>query len=206
MKKICIGFMFGLILLGGCNTHSSAQTEEKNVFPASASGESATSSVTIDKQNSEVKQTVAKNPRQRRYRQASTQVTFLLLNIEDKATHEQAKVIVDNNIWLGAASQLGIPGEPASAYKEYMAAHDQEVFSVPSELFAKLKGGVFAENAELKALSDEEILSKYFIEIGRSFVAKNRDERTNRELIGNLLERNFDVFIDCESGSLTVKL
>lgn len=204
MKKICIGFMFGLILLGGCNTHSSAQTEEKNVFPAS--GESATSSVTIDKQNSEVKQTVAKNPRQRRYRQASTQVTFLLLNIEDKATHEQAKVIVDNNIWLGAASQLGIPGEPASAYKEYMAAHDQEVFSVPSELFAKLKGGVFAENAELKALSDEEILSKYFIEIGRSFVAKNRDERTNRELIGNLLERNFDVFIDCESGSLTVKL
>gem|GEM_PF-6305564 len=34
MKKICIGFMFGLILLGGCNTHSSAQTEEKNVFPA----------------------------------------------------------------------------------------------------------------------------------------------------------------------------
>lgn len=204
MKKICIGFMFGLILLGGCNTHSSAQTEEKNVFPAS--GESATSSVTIDKQNSEVKQTVAKNPRQRRYRQASTQVTFLLLNIEDKATHEQAKVIVDNNIWLGAASQLGIPGEPASAYKEYMAAHDQEVFSVPSELFAKLKGGVFAENAELKALSDEEILSKYFVEIGRSFVAKNRDERTNRELIGNLLERNFDVFIDCESGSLTVKL
>ncbi|HBM96780.1 TPA: hypothetical protein DD394_04585, partial [bacterium UBP9_UBA11836] len=150
--------------------------------------------------------TVAKNPRQRRYRQASTQVTFLLLNIEDKATHEQAKVIVDNNIWLGAASQLGIPGEPASAYKEYMAAHDQEVFSVPSELFAKLKGGVFAENAELKALSDEEILSKYFVEIGRSFVAKNRDERTNRELIGNLLERNFDVFIDCESGSLTVKL
>ena len=198
--------MFGLILLGGCNTHSSAQTEEKNVFPASASGESATSSVTIDKQNSEVKQTVAKNPRQRRYRQASTQVTFLLLNIEDKATHEQAKVIVYNNIWLGAASQLGIPGEPASAYKEYMAAHDQEVFSVPSELFAKLKGGVFAENAELKALSDEEILSKYFVEIGRSFVAKNRDERTNRELIGNLLERNFDVFIDCESGSLTVKL
>ena len=204
MKKICIGFMFGLILLGGCNTHSSAQTEEKNVFPAS--GESATSSVTIDQQNSEVKHTVAKNPRQRRYRQASTQVTFLLLNIEDKATHEQAKVIVDNNIWLGAASQLGIPGEPASAYKEYMAAHDQEVFSVPSELFAKLKGGVFAENAELKALSDEEILSKYFVEIGRSFVAKNRDERTNRELIGNLLERNFDVFIDCESGSLTVKL
>ena len=55
-------------------------------------------------------------------------------------------------------------------------------------------------------MSDEEILDKYFMEIGRSFIAKNTDDRTNRELIGNLLERNFDVFIDCESGALTVKL
>jgi len=148
---------------------------------------------------------VAKNPRQRRYRQASTQVTFLLLNIENKENHERAKVIVDNNIWLGAAAQLSIPGEPASAYKEYMAAHDQEIFLVPSELFNKLKGGTFSENAELKKLDDEEILGKYFMELGRSFIAKNTNDRTNRDLIGNLLERNFDVFIDCESGALTVK-
>ncbi len=205
MKKILIGFIFGLVLLGGCNTHSSAQTEEGG-GAFSASGEPTAPSVVVDKQNSEVRQTVAKNPRQRRYRQMSTQVTFLLLNIENKDTHEQAKVIVDNNVWLGAASQLGIPAEPASAYKEYMAAHDQEVFPVSSELFTKLKSGSFVENAELKNLSDEEILDKYFMEIGRSFVAKNTDDRTNRELIGNLLERNFDVFVDCESGALTVKL
>ncbi len=205
MKKILIGFLFGLVLLGGCNTNSSARTGEE--VPSSASGKQVnSSSMTIDKQNSEVKQTVAKNPRQRRYRQASTQVTFLLLNIENKETHERAKVIVDNNIWLGAATQLGIPSEPASAYKEYMAAHDQEVFLVPSELFNKLKGGAFSDNAELKKLGDEEILDKYFTEIGRSFIAKNTDDRTNRDLIGNLLERNFDVFIDCESGALTVKL
>ena len=193
--------MFGLVLLGGCNTQSSARTEGEQV---PLSGTQDLSSVALDKQDSEVKQTVAKNPRQRRYRQASTQVTFLLLTIENKETQEQAKVIVDNNIWLRAASQLGIPEEP-TAYKEYMAAHDQEVFAVPSELFTKLKGGIFAENAELKALDDEEILDKYFMEIGRSYVAKNHEDRANRELIGNLLERNFDVFIDCESGALTVK-
>lgn len=204
MKKVLIGLLFGFVLLGGCYTHSSAQTEGEEA-DFSASAKSAVPSVAIDKPSSEVKQTVAKNPRQRRYRQASTQVTFLLLNIEDEVTHEQVKVIVDNNTWLGAASQLGIPGEPISAYKEYMAAHDQEVFLVPSELFAKLKGGTFAENAQLQKLSDEEILAKYFTEIGRSFVAKNSDDRTNRELIGNLLERNFDVFTDCESGALTVK-
>lgn len=203
MKKVLIGFLFGLVLLGGCNTNSSARTGEE--VPSSASGKQVDSSIAIDKQNSEVKQTVAKNPRQRRYRQASTQVTFLLLNIEDKETHEQAKVIVDNNIWLGAAAQLGIPVNPASAYKEYMGAHDQEVFLVPSELFGKLKGGTFSENAELKKLDDEEILGKYFMELGRSFIVKNKNDRTNRDLIGNLLERNFDVFIDCESGALTVQ-
>lgn len=204
MKKILIGFLFGLVLLGGCNTDSSARAGEEASF--SASGKQVnSSSIAIDKQNSEVKQTVAKNPRQRRYRHASTQVTFLLLNIENKENHERAKVIVDNNIWLGAAAQLGIPGEPASAYKEYMAAHDQEIFLVPSELFNKLKGGTFSENAELKKLDDEEILGKYFMELGRSFIAKNTNDRTNRDLIGNLLERNFDVFIDCESGALTVK-
>ncbi|MGM9992621.1 MAG: hypothetical protein ACI376_07245 [Candidatus Bruticola sp.] len=205
MKRIVLGALVCLLISGGCKADSKVGSAYLGAEPEVNSAlQESNNNALISQSQSEVRKTVAKNPRQRRYGQRSTQVTFLLLTIKNADTHEQVRAIIDNNLWLEHAAELNIPTQFPD-YAEYMAAHDQDAFVLPSRLFEKFKAGAFEEDSKLQILSDQDILDRYFHEIGRSFVAKELDARSNRALIGNLLERNFFVFIDCESGALTVK-
>ncbi|MGM9999633.1 MAG: hypothetical protein ACI38Q_09650 [Candidatus Bruticola sp.] len=205
MKKFVVGSMLCLLIFGGCKADSIVSSADSGIEPgARLVAQESNDNLHVGQSYPEVRKTVVKNPRQRRYCRPSTQVNFLLLNIENADTHEQIRAVIDNNLWLKHAADLDIPTEFPD-YAEVMVTRDQGVFVVPSKLFEKFKAGAFEEDVSLQKLSNEEILERYFNEIGRSFVAKDIDSRSNRALIGNLLERDFLVFIDCESGELTVK-
>lgn len=146
---------------------------------------------------------VAKSPRKKRYRSLSTEATFLLLKIENEADQSRTEIVIDNNDWLPLASKVGFPDQPVKAYAEYMLEHDSDFIKVPADVYQKLLTKAVPEgDPKLAGMSDEEVLSEYFNEDG---YVKDNSLRVNKPFLRSLLERDFLVQIDCESGLLTVK-
>lgn len=142
----------------------------------------------------------------RRYKGFQTETIFLLLQVQDAQSGQRMEIMTTNNSWLSeVAPQLGIPTEPVSAYREYMTAHDQEPFVVPSELYRELSSSKAPQvPASISKLSDEAIIEKYFEELERHYIPRREYLRPDPAVICSLLKRGFLVTIGCESGALTV--
>lgn len=148
---------------------------------------------------------MAKSPTKLRYRPFSTQVTFLLLTLQEEKSGDQYTAVIDNNEWLRLASQTGIPAEPLTAYVDYMLEHENEPFVVSEEVFAKLqKFAAPAPDTDWQKLTNQQLFKRYFTEMNRQYVLSDRELRGNKAFLRGLLERKLLVYIDCESGELTV--
>ncbi|MBQ7528582.1 hypothetical protein IJT10_01575 [bacterium] len=191
-RKLFIVTLLGFVCLGGCKEGSASDPKENanNSKPQISSTKEA--------------KVVNKNHR-KRYRKMSTEAVFTLLKIKNQSTGEEAEIVIDNSVWMPYASKIGIALEPIEAYRQYMLEHEDEPFVFPSETYERLqKYSVAQGDPNLANLTNEEILQKYFTEFEGSYVAKEVELRANRPFIRTLLERDFFVTIDCESGMLTV--
>ena len=202
MFKLIFGFLLMRCLLLGCSDNS-VKAEGEGNSNHGGRADSTYSQKQEAKLNSQSQS--KKNPRRSRYRgRMSTEIVFLLLNIEDAESHEKAVIIVDNSDWLAKAKEIGLPAVEGKAYTDYMAEHDLDSFVLSPELFKKFKAQAApAADSSLNALSNEQIMDKYFVELDQTHVAKDEALRGNKAFLRALLERNWTLCIDCESGCLT---
>lgn len=195
-RKFVILALLGCLCLGGCREGAAKNSQ----------GDGNRDNVQISNSKTEESKTVNKNHR-KRYRKMSTEAVFTLLKIKDQATGEESEIVIDNSVWMPYASKIGIALEPIEVYRQYMLEHEEEPFVFPSEIYERLKKySVPQGDPSLADLTNDEILQKYFEDYDGSYVAKEAELRGNMPLIRTLLERDFLVTIDCESGMLTVSV
>ena len=140
----------------------------------------------------------------RRYQPLGTEVNFLLLKVEEEGGAKRQVVLVDNNDWFLEAESLGIPTHSPQAYREYMAAHDGDYFSVPPALYAELEAKVAPPvPVKYSSLDDKELLEKY-CQSQRAFYTLAPQVGADWSLVRSLLERGFWVRLDCEAGILKI--
>ena len=142
-----------------------------------------------------------------KYMLPSTQISYILLIIENKESSEKKTIVIDNAEWMTVwAEKIGFTTEPHEDYVYFMSVHEKIPFIVSPEVYEQLsKYEAEAPKEEWASLTPEQIRETFFEEYDREYMLKDRNLRFDGSFLRLLLEKGFAVHIDCESGALVLR-
>lgn len=145
------------------------------------------------------------HPTQPRYGSPTSSGGYLLLTISDQASGNTETIIIHNQQWMEYAKAASVPTASHEAYVDYMITHEDSAFVVPPAIYAKLANYQALEaDPAIMAMTNEQILDKYFDRVKRSYILRDNSLRQNSAFLRALLEKKAIITENSYSGELKV--